>query len=160
MIGAKTMQQAFDRVRPAFNDNLPAPLAAKLATALAALRDVELPDVRGRSALATAFASFRLALLAQQVSSGAGGHRSPHAGKAVKAAAERLAEAPCASAYEYALKALAAHALAHFYIFLAAKSHDPAGLIGDAETVAQLMSGVAADGVNLSFMLEQCEGNA
>jgi hypothetical protein len=154
------MQQAYDRAHPAFNDNLPAPLAATLATAMAALREVKLPDVRGRGALATAFASFRLALLAQQVSSGPGGRRSGQSGRSVKAAAARLAAEPCASAYEYALKALAAHALAHFYISLAAKNHDPAGLIGDAETVAELMSGLAADGVSLSFLLEKCEGNA
>ncbi|NNM56311.1 hypothetical protein [Acidocella sp.] len=154
------MQQASGRVCPAFNDNLPPVLAARLATAMAALRDVKLPDVRGRSGLATAFASFRLALLAQQVSSGPGGRRGGQSGRAVKAAAARLAAEPCASAYEYALKALAAHALAHFCIALAAKNHDPVGLIGDAEAVAQLMSGLAADGMNLSFVRENCEGNA
>lgn len=146
------MQQAFDRVRPAFNDNLPTPLADALAASRQSLWRFEIPDASARNAVAGAFAQFRQALLFQLESADAHGLRTLAACRAVEEARAELAAVPCADGYDFAMKALAGNALVFHCAAHAAAAQSAAQMIGDAEGIADFMAHLAADAMGLGAM--------
>jgi hypothetical protein len=154
------MQQTSAQHAPASNNNIPYALASAMASSMAALRDYKTSETQRHSLVGRAFASFRLALLAEQVSAGMSGIRNSQSRRSVEAAAATLAHAPCNSALDFAAKAIGLHALVYCSAAYAASRHDAASLISDAEAIADLAAGLAADALALGVTLPRCTGEA
>ena len=132
------------------NDNLPAQLAADAAEALANLRAFVVPDRAPGGSTGNAFARLRLAVLADHAIAIANKRRNPRTRRQVTAGAAALGEASCSSPLDFAMKAVMLRALVSASAAYAATSNDPAAIMLDADTLADLMAAMAADALALA----------
>jgi len=146
--GAKTMQQACDRVRPAFNDNLPTTLSEAVASSMCSLTMYAVPEAQRQRPAGVAFRYFRQLLVREFLSDGtdgeAGTYRTPR-WPMVAEAARVLADAPCFTPLDLSAKALAFNTLVYHCAAFAASRRDPAALVRDAELLASFAAGLASD---------------
>jgi hypothetical protein len=135
---------------PAFNDNMPKALSQALSRAFDAMNGFELPNEPQRGDAARAFQGFRLPLNVQRVGLACTGRCMPAVLAAMEQATAQLVAAPCSDAADFAMKALAAGAATYWAAACAAGRQDPAAMIADAEQLAELMAGLAADALGLA----------
>jgi hypothetical protein len=140
-----------ERTTEASNDNLRFSAAEEMRSALAILRDFRIPDRLAQGPAGLAFASVRVRLLGRRYRLERG---EPTPGdfssQSLADAAGWLEAAPCTDAAELTMKALAFQGIARAAVAYAAHRNDPASLIADADALAALLCGVAADALAIA----------
>jgi hypothetical protein len=128
------------------NDNVPAAFTDDINSALLALQNFRSPRRPAPGSAGAAFDAFRLSLIASAMPAATGRCSSPD----FEDAALRLAAAPCETALDLAMKALAFKVFTGTIVVHAARQHDPRCMIIEAATLAELAMFLAADALALS----------